>query len=521
MEDIRTDNLEELADSLEGAVPPAPDMPPQSINETQRSPEGAEKIQKLKSQEELLLRTDRLLISGGARLVLFLPLMVIALYGLAQTFTASNPQWWTNHIEATVDGLGMSTGIYGLSLLMLVADTALLLILLRLMVLTRAIFRLEAKELTTIGLTFNSAHGYAEMRATIDGAIRQLGVTILLIAMAAALLAASLWLPDDVVATPILVAFSTGALLSGHGVHMVSDRPRFNTSEPWGMLEAFSPPIHPALLSRPFTDVIRAHIDPLLAVRISQYLGSLDSKIRQHSSRRELQETLLHLLYLRRSSLIDEEQFRDALESMVDSSTIEGLFSHPELGEETWDRLLSRARAECPPFFRLHNRIRMRHIDGRTDEGIWLDVDMENLVVGQANLFAFVLNEGDGPRDVVLKIQTPDFRPHECVYRLKIDPFSVDSESISADISSSLLSTISATSIVWQSLLPSTMGESTVTVRLEDDAGNMISGRVLTVQVRSDLLTRIKMTLGGLFMAGAAIAILSPILPFLLNLLGL
>jgi hypothetical protein len=521
MEDVRADDLEELADSLEEAVPPAPEMPSRSITEPQRSPEGAEKIQRLKSQEELLLRADRLLISDGARLVLFLPLMAIVLYGLAQTFTASNPQWWTDHIEATVEGLEMSTGIYGMALLMLVADTALLLILLRLMVLTRTIFRLEAKELTTIGLTFNSAHGYAEMRATIDGAIRQLGITILLMAMAVALLAASLWLPDDVVATPILVAFSTGALLSGHGVHMVSDRPRFNTSEPWGMLEAFSPPIHPALLSRPFTDVIRAHIDPLLAVRISQYLGSLDSKIHQNSSRRELQETLLHLLYLRRSSLIDEEQFRAALEPMVDASTLEGLFSHPELGEETWDRLLSRARAECPPFFRLHDRIRMRRIGGRTDDGIWLDVDMENLIVGQANLFAFVLNEGENPMDVVLKVQTPDFRPHECVYRLKIDPFSVDSESLSADISSSLLSTISATSIVWQSLLPSSMGEATVTVRLEDDAGNMISGRVLTVQVRSDLLTRIKMTLGGLFMVGAAIVVLSPMLPFLLNLLGL
>lgn len=521
MEDVRTDHLEELADSLEEVVPSAPEMPPRSITESQRSPEGAEKILRLKSQEELLLRADRLLISDGARLVLFLPLVVISLYGLAQTFTASNPQWWTDHIESTVGGLGVSTGIYGMSLLMLVADTALLLILLRLMVLTRAIFRLEAKELTTIGLTFNSAHGYAEMRATIDGAIRQLGVTILLMVLAAVLLAVSLWLPDDIVSTPILIAFSTGALLSGHGVHMVSDRPRFNTSEPWGMLEAFSPPIHPALLSRPFTDVIRAHIDPLLAVKISQYLGLLDSKIQQHSSRRELQETLLHLLYLRRSSLIDEEQFRAALEPMVDASTIEGLFSHPELGEETWDRLLSRARAECPPFFRLHDRIRMRRSGGRTEDGIWLDVDMENLVVGQANLFAFVLNEGDEPMDVVLKVQTPDFRPHECVYRLRIDPSPVDSENLSPDISSSLLKTISVTSIVWQSLLPSSMGESTVTVRLEDDSGNLISGRVLTVQVRSDLLTRIKMTLGGLFMVGAAIVVLSPMLPFLLNLLGL
>ena len=516
----RTDDLDALADSLEEDVPPAPEMPPKSLAEPQRGSDGAEEVRRLKTQEELLLRADRLFISDGARLVQFLPLIAIALYGLAQTFTDSNPQWWTEHIEETAGGVGMSSGIYGMSLLMLVADTALLLILLRLMILTRAIFRLEARQLTTIGLTFNSAHGYAEMRATIDGAIRQLGVTTFLIAMATALLAASFWVPDEVISTPILLAFSTGALLSGHGVHMVSDRPRFNTIEPWGMLEAFSPPIHPALLSRPFTDVIRAHIDPLLAVRISQYLGTLDSKIHERSSRRELQETLLHLLYLRRSSLIDEEQFRTALEPMVDPSTIESLFSHPELGEETWDRLLSRARNECPPFFRLHDRIRMRRDGGRGGDGIWLDVDMENLVVGQANLFAFVLNEEDNPRDVVLRVQTPDFRPNECVYSLRIDPLSLDPDA-SPDASPSLLGMISATSIVWQSLLPSAMGEATVTVRLEDDAGNLISGRVLTVQVRSDLLTRIKMTLGGLFMVGAAVVVLSPMIPFLLNLLGL
>ena len=65
------------------------------------------------------------------------------------------------------------------------------------------------------------------------------------------------------------------------------------------------------------------------------------------------------------------------------------------------------------------------------------------------------------------------------------------------------------------------MGEATVTLRLEDEAGNLISGRVLTVQVRSDLLTRVRMSLGGLFMLGAAVVVISPFLPFLLNLVGL
>ena len=251
-----TDELDSLAEALDESLPPAPNMPPSPISRATQPRGAGEKLEKLRSHESMLLRVDRLLISDGARLVLFLPLLVIVLYGLAQSFTNSNPQWWVNHVEDAAGGLPMSTGIYVMSLLMLVADITLLLILLRLMVVTRKIFRLEAEALTTAGMTFNSAHGYTEMRATMDGATRQLVVTTALMVLAATLLATSLWFTEEVVETPILLAFSTGALLSGHGVHLVSERSRFNTAEPWGMLEAFYPPIHPALLGRPFTDVI-------------------------------------------------------------------------------------------------------------------------------------------------------------------------------------------------------------------------------------------------------------------------
>ena len=514
------DDLDTLADSISDVVLPAPEIQQETPVTSPDDVGINEKIELLRSREKMLMKIDRMLISSGARLVLFLPLAVIVLYGLAQAFSDSEPEWWSNHLESVAWGSDISTAIYGLSLLMLVADTAMLLVLFWLMSITRSIFFLESSELTRLGLTFKSSHGYAEMRATIDGAIRQLGITTTLISLAAILLGVGLWLPEDSSGTPFMFALSTGALLSGHGVHMVSERSRFNTSEPWGMLQAFSPPIHPALLNRPFTDVIKAHVDPLLAVRMSEYLSSIEPSIREGSSMRELQETLLHLLYLRRSSLIDEDQFRSALEPMLDPSTIERLFNHPELGEETWDRLLSKARLECAPFFRIHDRLRMsRLVAGSTGE-VWLDVDMENLVVGQANLFAFVLNQGDTPLDLVLRVQTPDFRPQECVYRLNAEPINLGPE-IGNELYSKLPALISSTRIIWQSLLPSAMGEATVTLRLEDEAGNLISGRVLTVQVRSDLLTRVRMSLGGLFMLGAAIVTISPFLPFLFNLIGL
>ncbi len=513
------DNLDSLADSISDVVLPAPEIQQPPIAPVEESTSD-DRIEKLRSREEMLLRIDRMLISNGSRLVLFLPLIVIVLYGLAQAFADNDPEWWTNHLESIVWESNISTAIYGLSLLLLVADTAMLLLLFWLMSTTRTIFSLESSELTRLGLTFKSSHGYAEMRATIDGAIRQLGITTTLISLAAIMLGVAIWLPGDNTVTPFLFALSTGALLSGHGVHMVSERSRFNTSEPWGMLQAFSPPIHPALLNRPFTDVIRAHVDPLLAVRMSEYISSIEPSIREGSNRRDLQETLLHLLYLRRSSLIDENQFRSAFEPMLDSSTIERLFNHPELGEETWDRLLSRARSECAPFFRIHDRLRMSRLGSSNSSDIWLDVDMENLVVGQANLFAFVLNQGDTAQDLVLRVQTPDFRPQECVYRLNAEPINPDQE-VSEELYSKLPSLISSTNIIWQSLLPSAMGEATVTLRLEDESGNLISGRVLTVQIRPDLLTRVRMSLGGLFMLGAVVVTVSPFIPFLFNLIGL
>lgn len=478
-------------------------------------------VDSLRSQERTLLQIDRLLISGGIRFVLFLPLIVVVNFGLAHSYRNTTPEWWLEHMQE-VAPVEMHLGIHFLSLFILVANLALLLLLFRLLTVTRKIFQHEAESLTTAGLTFKSSHGYAEMRATINGSRRQLGATIGFLIFAILFLGAALWLAPNGNLSPSLVALSTGSLLAGHGTFLVSNKSRFNANEPWGMLSAFSPPIHPALLRYPFSDVIKAHIDPLLAVRISEYLRTVEPEIKPGQSITELQETLLHLLHLRRRSLIDENQFRYALSSMIDSESMDGFFEHPELGQETWDRLLSRAMLDCAPFFRLHDRLHMRQQNGKTGD-VWFDVDMENLVVGPANLFAFILNQTDEVHDFVLRVQTPDFRPNDCEYRLKIEPHNSISFDgiISSKITDTLPNILNSTRIIWQSLLPSSTGESTVTIRLEDLDGNLISGRVLTVQIRNDLFTRLRMSTGALFILGAIIAILSPLLPFIGSVLGL
>ena len=474
----------------------------------------------LKSRESILTGIDDLLISRGARLILFLPILVVLLFGLAQSYRGSEPDWWEGGVQELFFEFSFSKSVYLFALALMVADLLLLFVLHYLLWVTKRIFQIETDEIVSTGVTFRSSHGYSEMRAVIDGASNQLNLTTTLMVFSTALLGLSLITnPSETEGIPVLIALSTGTLLSGHSVYMVSNRPRFNTIEPWGLLDAFSPPMHPALLNKPFTDVIRSHVDPLLAVRFSKYVSSFSENLQEGVRLSELQEYLLQVLDLFRSGVIEEDDFHQALGELVDTRTIDQIINHPELGEETLDRLLMHARDRCAPFFRLNDRMRM-HLAAQSNEEIWFDVDMENLTLGQANLFAFVLNQTGETKDLILRVQTPDFRPNECVYNLKVEPHTDDSLSGKAT-HERVSSSMESSRIVWQTLIPSSMGDATVTVRLEDSSGNLISGKVLTSQVRSDLFTRLRMTTGAVFMFGAALAIISPILPFVAKLLGL
>ncbi|MBV44019.1 MAG: hypothetical protein CMA54_04500 [Euryarchaeota archaeon] len=512
------EDTDSMMDVLASEAPPAPDLRSLKESEAPAILISQEK-ESLKARELALKGIDDFLISGGVRLILFLPIIVVVLFGLAQSYRGSDPGWWTGSISGLFFDLRLSTAIYALSLAIMVADLVLLFILHYLLWITQRIFQLETDEITNAGMTFRSVHGYTEMWAVINGVSRQLNLTTTLMVLATIFLGLALNFPSGTSGVPVLIALSTGTLLSGHSVYMVSNRPRINTVKPWGLLDAFSPPIHPALLNKPFSDVIRAHVDPLLSVRVSKYVSSFSEDLRSGGLLSDFQEYLLQLLHMFRSGLIDEEEFHFALESAIDPKTIDQIINHPDLGEETLDRLLMHARQRCAPFFRLHDRLRM-HLENPSP-GVWFDVDMENLTLGHANLFAFVLNQTDESQDLILRVQTPDFRPNECVYRLHADPQGDGSSLREKPLFELLTGAMLSSRIVWQSLIPSSMGETTVTVRLEDSSGNLISGKVLTAQVKSDLFTRLRMTTGALFMLGAALAVFSPLVPFLASLLGL
>ena len=63
---------------------PAPDI--KEITKTEENPIESDQKSTLKVRETILAGIDDLLISRGARLILFLPIIVVVLFGLAQSY---------------------------------------------------------------------------------------------------------------------------------------------------------------------------------------------------------------------------------------------------------------------------------------------------------------------------------------------------------------------------------------------------------------------------------------------------
>ena len=138
-------------------------------------------IDRLQEYERNLVKLDRLFISRGARFVLVIPILVIILYGFAESFTGSEPDWWINHVLPVIPfSITIEVGLYYLAFFFIVADLGLLSLLLLLLSVTRRIFNIQSNYLTKTGLTFRSAHGYAEMKETIEGSFRQVIATTFL-----------------------------------------------------------------------------------------------------------------------------------------------------------------------------------------------------------------------------------------------------------------------------------------------------------------------------------------------------
>ncbi len=502
---------------------------PSDAEEAMAEPiENSDRRLMLRDREENLIDLDEKLISSGLRLIHALPIIALVLLGVGRTFGDQSPGWWDAHVRPSL-GASFTFAIGALAILVLVAHLSALTLLLRTIWLTREGIRLETAVREEDGQRFRSVHGHARMRAIVESAYRQNLVIAMMVAAAVVLQVLALLPNLGTDSSMTMLALGSAALMVGYGLQLLSMRKRFNSAHICGMLNAYESPVHPALPEHPFTGVIGSHMDPILRARVNEFVHGLSDHLTGDFDLAVVQERLLHALSLgSRSRSSDEDLLKRALGDLIDDDGMAKISSDSEvINRYVLYDILENSRTKARPFFRLYDRVRHRSHEvasgSRPPGGIWFDVDMENLVTGEANLFVFVHNGTPEEKDLVVRVLTPDFRPSETTYSIRLVPgqhhamVEVDSEEVDA----ALVDLYAEASLVWQTLLPARIGEGTVTARLEDPEGNLVTGRIITVKSRYDLMERVRTWASMILMASGGIAVLSRLVPSVLEFLTL
>jgi len=471
---------------------------------------------------------DEKFLSTGLRLLHLLPVLSILLIALTRTFRDRSPEWWSEFVH---EDFGFSIVIGILSIVVLLTYLVALLITIRRIKSTLNGVRIETDLREVDGQDFRAVHGHASLIATITSVHRQHIATAFLVFLSIVFLLSSVlssnFITGDDNWQVTLMTIGTACLLIGYGVHLISLMPNFNSVNPYGLLGIYSPPVHPALLDYPFRDVIGTHIDPLLSARLSDFIHSLSENIVEGNSSMDMQERILHLLYLEQYCGLKRNDVNHALSSILsDDGVLKMRGNEEEPWDETWRELIDNARNRVKPYFRLHDRILHNAMDisdgKRPPGGLWFDIDIENLIEGEAHLFTFIHNGTMNEKELVVRIQTPDFSPTETHYSLHLPPGSIEKMTYPenpTEVKSYMGDLFQESRFIWQTLLPRQTGEATVTVRLEDKSGNLLSGKVATVQIQYDMLRRLRWWAGliSICTGGAAILwlLILPILGFL------
>ncbi|MED6298332.1 MAG: hypothetical protein VX828_08535 [Candidatus Thermoplasmatota archaeon] len=491
------------------------------------------RMEKLRIRERNLLRLDRLFLSSGINLSLTLPFFALALQLVSRRFAEESPGWWVSSVESGFSDatLSMVSGL--LATVILLAWMASLFVVRSLHITSRNVFLSEGKLLRLRGRPFESLHGFEAINDVTRMAVTRVSFILLVVTFA---VFAQLIATIEGGLSPeggVLVGFAIGGTFAAIGLDLLRGGKQHNTVEQWGLLDAYEPPLHPSCPNRVFSEILTTWMDPVLRARFDTHIQSLRDGLQPGKDIHSAIEHLLHMRYLEARGELTNRQVRLSMESYFRVDRVPELFDNEFFDEETWSNLLRHIRSKCSPFFRLLSRLQhdlSDDIDSIRSDSLHFDVDMQNVVSGAGHLFAYLHNSGEETRTIVVKIQTPDFQPHESIFTL-----SVESSKALSDVGASLPLRSNTTddvhdvmakmmdhgSMIWQTLLPQHDGESTVTVRLEDTDGNMLGGKVLAVQVRPKLQERVRRQAGLFAIVGGIFAILYRVIPWVASMAAL
>lgn len=482
----------------------------------------SEELELLRIREEKLHGIDSQFLTEGLRLVLLLPAFSLLCFFGAWAYQGESPSWWLDNIEPTV-GFDLSTAFTLISSTILFGFCVGLYLHRYRVKITRKVFRNEVEKSAESHRPVTSMHGYSSVDGLISRTMAShntalwMGLTATLISLVVAYLESG----SEVGQRGLLASASLTTMALGQ--HLSTRNRKFNMVTDDGLLSAYNPPIHPSTLGMPYNEMLITQMDPLLRSKFEDFLLDFDSFSRKGLDKEYGREKFLMLMYRRYKGGIDRNTTSLELAEILTDKGVKSILEHPVFNEALWDSLFDRSSTNNPAFYRLIERLEQDLAVGRKIDmdGLLFDVDLENVVTEKASLFCYIHNLSKTERQVVLRVHSPDFRPHDLALRYNLQPgekswWSDEAVPISSEGDDDLIGKMSGLlrdgTIAWQTLLPEKTGDASVSVRLENTNGDLLVGRQINVGVRPEFFNWLRNTssltsylVGAIGLAGSII----------------
>ena len=445
--------------------------------------------------ESIVHAIDRQIVSSGLRLIMFLPAFATLTYFSSWAFSTTSPAFWLDNIEPNL-GMGFSTFSASLTFVVVLGYILAVGFHRYRVGISLSTFHRKVEQSNDEHRSVQSLQGYDGLLYQLQTSMSHHTKSLVFALLAALMLVAVLYYGTDSDYGALFLLASVSFLVLSVGQHLPTRSTPFNMVEQTGLLPAYNPPVHPSTLNMVFNDLIKTHMDPLLRAEYDDYVKHLEGGFKRTVNRHFAHEKFLMTLY-RHATGLDRKTLESELGEILKKEGMDFVFNHEVFTLEAWLVLIGTISQRCPAFFRMVDRLKQDMESGRNPamKDLIFEVDMENVVTEKANLFTLFHNLSNETKTVVFRVQTPNFEPKDLALTYRLEPgekhwWSSEALPLAAkgdeDVLGKMSGLLKDSTVSWQTLIPTTNGDATVSVRLEETNGELLLGRQINVRVRSE-----------------------------------
>lgn len=455
----------------------------------------SEHLKILRFAEDLLSKFDKLLLSKGASLMLVLPPLIALVVGIGVWKEHRSPEWWSAFSPVVFD-LELTPFMDWLSVIFLLAMLLMLSVTTAQAMISRRIVHYDSIIHLHNGKNIEKSHGFEQITQMTKDAIKNRLLSTMLTLLALLLQIVILIQGSFEGISEFLRIFSLSCVLINFSFLIKRNNIEFNTSDEWGLVDAYKPTFHPSVLTFPLTEILLTISDPLLRSKLEDIIEEINTKRRVKPGNYRYFEKIVLLHYL-------HDEGRMTTTDLINKIKTQYKINQPSIiyDIQLWSELIRHIHNTCDPFNRLMTRTLQKNIDDLKNirkSGYYFDVDIDDIFDKTGSLFVQLINASDKKRTVLLKTQSAHTVPETTTHSIELNPqgkamMELGNRPWSSDLERRevIMSAADESSAwIWMNPQSKSSGELVINVRLEDANGHLIDGRTLISLSRTPMLKR-------------------------------